>query len=186
MRKSEHERRQRVGYGIRQPGEGKVFKVSEEMIHKEVLNPAQHSVMGCGSGDRFRPLPRTSVCCVGAWDRTNDVINNRPTLRVHGGLPINHASAMRSAMNGLPSRCGVMAARGHAPSREKQPETMQLHKAGRAAHAADPTQLREGRLGFEAAHTRHTGRLASSKLRVAANRGRGSRKIGVCHRGGGW
>lgn len=182
----EHERDARV-YGIPSAGEGKVFQVSEDMI-KEVLNPS--------SVPEYWPLAwaldfghtknHPFAAVLGAWDRTNDIIHIIHALRVHGGLPINHASAMRSALNGLAADVTVIWPHdGHAPSRESNRSTMQLYKAEGLRMQPDHATFEKGGFDFEAGLSLMHGRLASSKLRVAAHLTEWFQEYRMYHRIGG-
>jgi phage terminase large subunit-like protein len=182
----EHERDARV-YGIPSAGEGKVFQVSEDMI-KEALNPANvpdyWPLAWAIDFGHTKNHPFAAV--LGAWDRSNDIIHVIHALRVHGGLPINHASAMRSALNGLAADVVVIWPHdGHAPSRESNRPTMQLYKVEGLRMLPDHATFEKGGFDFEAGLSLMHGRLASSKLRVAAHLTEWFQEYRMYHRVGG-
>jgi phage terminase large subunit-like protein len=166
----EHERDARV-YGIPSAGEGKVFTVPEDMI-AEVLNPVGipdywPSLWGIDFG-HTKNHPFAAV--LAAWDRANDIIHILHALRIHGGLPINHAAAIKSALGGLAADVVIAWPHdGHAPSRESNRSTMQLYKDEDLRMLPEHATFEKGGFDFEAGLSLMHQRLANSKLRVAAH-----------------
>jgi phage terminase large subunit-like protein len=93
-----HERDARV-YGVPSAGSGKVFQTLEEQVAEDRLTyipdywPALWAI---DFGGHLHPFGAV----LGVWDRDNDTIHIIHTLRLQGGLPVNHSKAIRDAMNG--------------------------------------------------------------------------------------
>ena len=162
----EHERDARV-YGIPSAGEGKVFTVAEDMIAEDRLEYIPDYWPAAWAIDFGHTKNHPFAAVLAVWDRSNDVIHIIHALRIHGGLPINHASAMRPAMNGAGADTVVIWPHdGHAPSRESNRSTMQLYKAEGLRMLPEHATFEKGGFDFEAGISLMYQRLANSKLRV--------------------
>src|SRR5262249_24131373 len=160
-----HERDARV-YGIPSAGEGKVFLTDEAAIAEEPL-PYIPPYWPCAWGVDFG-IAHPFAAVLGAWDRSNDVIHIIHCIRIRGGLPINHAHAMRTAMEGRAADVIVLWPHdGAVRSKESGRSTMQLYKEQGLRMAGEHTTFPQGGFDFEAGIFAMAQRFAAGKLRVA-------------------
>jgi phage terminase large subunit-like protein len=163
----EHERDARV-YGIPSAGEGKVFQVPEQMIVEDPLEYIPDYWPMAWGIDFGHTKNHPFAAVLAARDTSQDIIHIIAAVRMAGGLPINHAALMRSALDG---RAGdavcIWPHDGHVPSRESNRSTAQLYKAEGLRMAPTHATFPHGGFDFEAGISAMHQRLANGKLRVA-------------------
>ena len=178
-----HERDARV-HGIPSAGSGKVFQILEEQIAEDPLTyipPSWPSLWGLDFG-HTEAHPFAGV--LGVWDRTNDVIHIIHTVRIRGGLPINHAAAIRSAFNGDAADVPVAWPHdGHARSRESNRTVASLYKTEGLRMLDEHATFPGGGIDFEAGVSLMATRLANGKLRVARHLQEWFQEYRMYHRG---
>jgi Terminase RNaseH-like domain/Terminase large subunit, T4likevirus-type, N-terminal len=163
----EHERDARV-YGIPSAGEGKVFQVPEQMIVEDPLEYIPDYWPMAWGIDFGHTKNHPFAAVLAARDTSQDIIHIIAAVRMHGGLPINHAALLRSALDG---RAGdavcIWPHDGHVPSRESNRSTAQLYKAEGLRMAPTHATFPHGGFDFEAGISAMHQRMANGKLRVA-------------------
>jgi phage terminase large subunit-like protein len=178
-----HERDARV-YGMPSAGAGKVFQVLEEQIAEDALTyvaPFWPALWGIDFGHTEK---HAFAGVLGVWDRSNDVIHIIHIVRQFGGLPINHAALIRSAMNNEAGDVPVAWPHdGHARSRESNRTVAELYKKEGLRMLDTHATFPNGGFDFEAGISLMATRLANGKLRVARHLQEWFQEYRMYHRG---
>jgi phage terminase large subunit-like protein len=163
----EYQRDARI-YGIPSAGSGKVFKTMEEQIVEDELSYIPNywpALWGCDFGHSEK---HAFAAVLAVWDRSNDVVHIIETVRMYGGLPMNHAALMRSAMHGQAGDVPVAYPHdGHVRSKESNRTTADLYKREGLRMLPTHATFIGGGFDFEAGIAAMATRLANGKLRVA-------------------
>jgi phage terminase large subunit-like protein len=178
-----HERDARV-YGIPSAGSGKVFQTLEEAISEDLLTYIPDFWPALWGIDFGHTEAHAFAGVLGVWDRTYDIIHIIHAVRVRGGLPINHAAAIRSAMNGQGADVPVAWPHdGHAKSRESNRTVASLYKTEGLRMLETHATFPNGGFDFEAGISLMATRLANGKLRVARHLHEWFQEYRMYHRG---
>jgi phage terminase large subunit-like protein len=164
----EHERDARV-YGIPSAGSGKVFRTLEDQVAEDTpgfIPPYWPALWGSDFG-YTENHPFAAV--LGVWDRDYDIIHIIHAVRIRGGLPRDHAAAIRSAMNGRAGDIPIAWPHdGAAKSRESGRTVAQLYRDEKlnmlGTHATLP---KSGGIDLEAGIALMAARLRDGRLKVA-------------------
>jgi phage terminase large subunit-like protein len=163
-----HERDARI-YGIPSAGSGKVFLTIEEQIAEDLdlrTIPAYWpSLWGLDFG-QSELHPFAGV--LGVHDRTNDIIHIIHAVRIRGGLPRDHAAAIRSAMNGMAA--DVPCAYPHdgaIRSKESGRTTAELYRKEGLRMLGRHATFPKGGFDFEAGIAEMATRFRDGRLKVA-------------------
>jgi len=161
-----YERDARV-YGIPSAGAGKVFHTLEEQIAEGMPNVPSYWPLLWGL-DFGHSEKHCFAATLGAWDRDNDIIHIIHAIRIRGGLPRDHAAAIRTAMNGQAG--DVPCAWPHdgaARPLASMQTTMQLYKAEGLRMLAKHSTLEKGGFDTEAGVALMAQRFRDGRLKVA-------------------
>lgn len=161
-----HERDARV-YGIPSAGAGKVFRTLEEQIAEDMPHvPAYWPALWGTDFGHSENHPFAAV--LGVWDRDNDIIHILHAVRIRGGLPRDHAAAIRSAMNGGAADVPVAYPHdGGAKSRESGRTVAKLYSDEGLRMLGTHATLPGGGIDFEAGVALMATRFRDGRLKVA-------------------
>jgi len=163
----EHERDARV-YGIPSAGSGKVFRTLEQQIAEDMPSYIPMYWPALWGFDFGMSEHHPFAAVLGVWDRDNDIIHVIAAVRIRGGLPRDHAAAIRSAMNGMAG--DVPCAYPHdggAKSRESGKTVAQLYRdEGLRMLGTHATHAKIGGFDFEAGIAAMATRFRDGRLKV--------------------